>query len=97
MTGFLSSPKPVGLFALALMFAASLVNAGEKASTSNHADFGPHPDEFTATTLEPTPAGPITLREKLMREGVLDEATFAASTRSPLKLRSRPAQDEELP
>lgn len=97
MTGFLNSPKPVGLFTLALLLTASLLNAGDNTLTSNHADFGPHPDEFTATTLEPTPRGPVTLREKLMREGILDESTFAASTRSPLKLRSRPTQVEELP
>lgn len=85
--------KRLGL--LALLLCASIAQAGDD-RRQNHQDFGLSPDAYVGP-LEPTPRGPITLREKLLQEGILEESTFTASARPPLKFRARQPQVEELP
>lgn len=92
MTGLLNSRRLTGLATLLLLYASTLVNAGD----SNPSDFGLPPDDF-AGHLEPTPQGPVTLREKLLREGILDESPAVAANRQPLKFRARKPEVEELP
>lgn len=85
----------LSLVALTLFSASSLVRAGDAPGNANRADFGPAPDDLTVK-LEPTPTGPITLRERLIREGILDDSAVAAKTPAP-KFRARQPQVEELP
>lgn len=86
--------KPTVLFAM-LFTMSSLAKAAEPTKALSHSDFGPHPDDYVSATLEPTPKDPVTIRERMLREGILDESTFAAA-RPPLKLRNRQPQVEEL-
>ena len=97
MSVILPSRTLFGLVALTLLSASNLVHAGDKPRTGNQADFGPPPGNLPIGRLEATPAGPISLREQLLREGILDESTFAASARPPQNSRPRQPQVEELP
>lgn len=84
------------LIAMALLYAA-LVQGAQTPRSKAHTDFGLSPDEFVIGVLEPTSTAPVSLRDQLVKEGILDDAAFAnVSTRQPLKLKSRP-QVEELP
>lgn len=98
MTSFLKT----GLCALTLLYASMTVLASDPNFSGKPSDFGPSPDEFVVTTRKVEsgtgtliPTGTMSLRDRLTREGILDEETFAGS-RPPLKLRSRP-KFEELP
>ena len=98
MNALLLTRKKIGLIALTLLYASTLVQAGDVSRVANQTEFGVSPNRFVAGGLEPTPTGPISLRERLLRDGVLDEADFASvSPRQPLKLRTRQPQVEELP
>ena len=98
MNALLFARKTTGLFALTLLYASTLVHAGDAPRDGNQIEFGVTEDRFVAGGLEPTPAGPVSLRERLLRQGILDEADFAAiSPRQPLKIRARQPQVEELP
>lgn len=92
MTTYSTTRRLFGLVALTLFYATTLVQAGDRPS---NADFGAAPDSFVGT-LEPTPTGGITLRERLIREGILDDNSVAAAGQ-PLKFRARQPQVEELP
>ncbi|MDB5344102.1 MAG: carboxyl-terminal protease [Schlesneria sp.] len=92
MTTYFTNRRLFGMVALTLFYATTLVQAGDKPSST---DFGAAPDSFVGK-LEPTPKGPITLRERLLREGILDDSAVAASGQ-PLKFRARQPQVEELP
>jgi carboxyl-terminal processing protease len=103
MSAVLSPFMKSGLMALTLLYATTIASAGDSPRSERHADFGLAPDDFAIGTLEPTSSAtskpaPLTLREKLLREGLLDDAALAASpSRPPLKLRTRQPQLEELP
>ncbi len=92
MTTYFTNRRLFGIVALTLFYATTLVQAGDKPSNT---DFGAAPDSYIGK-LEPTPKGPITLRERLIREGILDDSAVAASGQ-PLKFRARQPQVEELP
>ncbi|HEY4261524.1 MAG TPA: S41 family peptidase [Schlesneria sp.] len=91
MTTYFTTRRSFGMVALTLFYATTLVQAGDKAG---NADFGTAPDSYIGK-LEPTPTGPITLRERLIREGILDDSAVAAA--KPAKFRARQPQVEELP
>ena len=102
MIGLLTARRCTTLVALTLYYCAStLLQAGDVPHVVHHADFGPSPDDFIAGPLEPTPSGQTTVRERLLQEGILDDAAFASSSSTaplpPLKLRARQPQVEELP
>jgi carboxyl-terminal processing protease len=97
MSGLLTARRFMGLMALMLTTASTATPVNGAPPVRNHADFGMAPDQFAVGTLEPTPSGPISLRERLVREGILDDSTLSASTRKPLQFRARPSQVEELP
>jgi carboxyl-terminal processing protease len=90
MTTYFTNRRLFGMVALTLFYATTLAQAGDKAGNT---DFGTAPDSFIGK-LEPTPKGPITLRERLIREGILDDSAVAAA---PAKFRARQPQVEELP
>ncbi len=91
MTTYFTNRRLFGMVALTLFYATTLVQAGDKAGNT---DFGTAPDSFIGK-LEPTPKGPITLRERLLREGILDDTSVADA--KPAKFRARQPQVEELP
>lgn len=97
LSGLLTVRKFTGLIALMLATASMATQVSGAPPVRNHADFGLAPDQFAVGTLEPTPNGPISLRERLVREGILDDSTLSASTGKPLQFRARPSQVEELP
>lgn len=105
MPRLVHSPLKFGLYALTLWYASLTAIAADPPLAANQGDFGPSPDDFEIAnrqagteigTLTPTPSGTMSLRDRLTREGILDEATFAG-TRPPLKFRPRQPQVEELP
>lgn len=82
--------RGIVLLALALLY-ATFANGEQSAPKKKDSD-------FPIGVLEPTPSTPVTLRERLLREGILDEESFAnLSSRQPLKLRPQQPQVEELP
>ena len=98
MTQLRTIPQSLRLFALILLATVSLAHAGDRPVPGVHRDFGVSPDDFEELKLVPTSAEPETLRDRLLREGVLDEATFASTTsRQPVKLKARKPVVEELP
>ena len=105
MPRLVHSTLKFGLYALTLWYASLTAIAADQPFSTNHGDFGPSPDDFEIAnrqagteigTLTPTPSGTMSLRDRLTREGILDEATFAG-TRPPLKFRPRQPQVEEFP
>ena len=102
MTRLPTARRCTTLVALTLFYcASSLLQAGDVPHAVHHADFGLSPDDFIGGPLEPTSASPASVRERLLQDGILDDAAFASSSstapRPPLKLRARQPQVEELP
>lgn len=81
------------LFTLFLLSGAGLTTATEPASAVANADFGAAPDDYVLGPLVPTSGS--SLRDRLVRDGIIDNVRPV--DREPLKLRTRPAQVEELP
>ena len=97
MMRFLTARRSFMVTAMSLLFAATLVQAGQPANLQDHADFGIAPDTFTVGRLEPTSSDPPSLRDQLVREGILDSATLKSQDRSSVKARAGQNVVEELP
>ncbi|MBS0204738.1 MAG: PDZ domain-containing protein [Planctomycetes bacterium] len=98
MTLLRTLPRSIRLFVLIVLTTATVAYAGDHPGLNSHRDFGISPDDVEGLTLVPTSTEPETLRDRLLREGILDDATFVStSARQPVKLKTRRPVVEELP